>query len=114
MHFVGLTDRTAVCGPACTVVWQGRVGDHSPYADCAAARGSQKLTARDAKKLREGRKEEQFGELAGFAGLGLNLQICFGLLSLEQLRPLAGGGGQGFPGGLVRRARSQPGLRAGR
>jgi hypothetical protein len=25
--------RTAVCGPACTVVWQGRVGDHSPYAD---------------------------------------------------------------------------------
>ncbi len=32
-HFVGLTDRTAVCGPACTVVWQGRVGDHSPYAD---------------------------------------------------------------------------------
>src|SRR5258708_23656115 len=24
---------TAVCGPACTVVWQGRVGDHSPYAD---------------------------------------------------------------------------------
>jgi hypothetical protein len=33
MHFVGLTDRTAVCGPACTVVWQGRVGDHSPYAD---------------------------------------------------------------------------------
>lgn len=25
--------RTAVCGPPCTVVWQGRVGDHSPYAD---------------------------------------------------------------------------------
>jgi len=24
-----LTRRTAVCGPACTVVWQGRVGDHS-------------------------------------------------------------------------------------
>src|SRR5882724_3057610 len=20
--------------PACTVVWQGRAGDHSPYADC--------------------------------------------------------------------------------
>jgi len=29
-----LIRRTAVCGPACTVVWQGRVGDHSPYADC--------------------------------------------------------------------------------
>jgi hypothetical protein len=31
-----LIRRTAVCGPACTactVVWQGRVGDHSPYAD---------------------------------------------------------------------------------
>jgi hypothetical protein len=25
--------RTAVCGPACTVVWQGRRGDPSPYAD---------------------------------------------------------------------------------
>ena len=24
---------TARCGPACRVVWQGRVGDHSPYAD---------------------------------------------------------------------------------
>ena len=28
-----LTRRTAGCGPACPVVWQGRVGDHSPYAD---------------------------------------------------------------------------------
>jgi len=28
------TRRTAGCGPACPVVWQGRVGDHSPYADC--------------------------------------------------------------------------------
>src|ERR1700676_3217185 len=28
-----LIRRTAVCGPACTVVWQGRVGDHFPYAD---------------------------------------------------------------------------------
>ena len=27
------THRTAVCGPACTVVWQGRAGDRSPYAD---------------------------------------------------------------------------------
>ena len=27
---VGLTYRTAVCGPACTVVWQGRRGDPSP------------------------------------------------------------------------------------
>jgi len=24
---------TAVCGPACTVVWQGRRGDSPPYAD---------------------------------------------------------------------------------
>jgi hypothetical protein len=28
-----LIRRTAVCGPACTVVWQGRRGDPSPYAD---------------------------------------------------------------------------------
>jgi hypothetical protein len=27
---------TARCGPACRVVWQGRVGDHSPYADFRA------------------------------------------------------------------------------
>src|SRR5271163_3330852 len=25
--------RTAGCGPACPVVWQGRAGDRSPYAD---------------------------------------------------------------------------------
>ena len=31
--------RTAVCGPACTVVRQGRVGDHSPYADLGYRRG---------------------------------------------------------------------------
>jgi hypothetical protein len=31
---VSLTRRTAGCGPACPVVWQGRVGDHFPYADC--------------------------------------------------------------------------------
>jgi hypothetical protein len=30
---VGPTYRTAVCGPACTVVWQGRRGDSPPYAD---------------------------------------------------------------------------------
>jgi hypothetical protein len=29
-----LIRRTAVCGPACKVVWQGRRGDPSPYADC--------------------------------------------------------------------------------
>src|SRR6201984_2329816 len=32
---LSLIRRTAVCGPACTVVWQGRRGDPSPYADCA-------------------------------------------------------------------------------
>ena len=26
--------RTAGCGPACPVVWQGRRGDSPPYADC--------------------------------------------------------------------------------
>jgi hypothetical protein len=31
---LSLIRRTAVCGPACTVVWQGRRGDPSPYADC--------------------------------------------------------------------------------
>src|SRR5262252_9301317 len=33
-----LIRRTAVCGPACTVVWQGRRGDPSPYADCCRLR----------------------------------------------------------------------------
>ena len=33
---VSSTRRTAGCGPACPVVWQGRVGDHSPYADSVA------------------------------------------------------------------------------
>ena len=28
---------TARCGPACRVVWQGRVGDHSPYANLTNA-----------------------------------------------------------------------------
>ncbi len=27
--------RTAGCGPACPVVWQGRTGDRPPYADRA-------------------------------------------------------------------------------
>src|SRR5271157_1298187 len=31
------TNRTAVCGPACTVVWQGRTGDRPPYADSIAS-----------------------------------------------------------------------------
>jgi len=31
----GSTCWTAVCGPACTVVWEGRAGDCSPYPDCA-------------------------------------------------------------------------------
>ena len=30
------TSRTAVCGPACTVVWQGRAVIRSPYADWCA------------------------------------------------------------------------------
>jgi hypothetical protein len=30
---VGATDSTAVCGPVCTVVWQGSAGDLRPYAD---------------------------------------------------------------------------------
>jgi RNA-directed DNA polymerase len=30
---VGLTRRTAGCGPACPVVWQGKRGDSLPYAD---------------------------------------------------------------------------------
>jgi len=38
------TRRTAGCGPACPVVWQGRVGDHSPYADCQAYFGGLRLS----------------------------------------------------------------------
>jgi hypothetical protein len=30
-----LTRRTAVCGPACTVEWEGRTGNRLPYPDCA-------------------------------------------------------------------------------
>ena len=30
---LSVTLRTARCGPACRVVWQGRAGDRSPYAD---------------------------------------------------------------------------------
>ena len=33
LRYCTLTNRTAVCGPACTVVWQGRTGDRPPYAD---------------------------------------------------------------------------------
>jgi hypothetical protein len=29
----GLTHRTAGCGPACPVVWEGRRGDSPPYPD---------------------------------------------------------------------------------
>ena len=29
----GSTYRTAVCGPACTVVWEGRGREASPYPD---------------------------------------------------------------------------------
>jgi len=28
-----VTDRTAVYGPVCTVVWQGSAGNRCPYAD---------------------------------------------------------------------------------
>lgn len=31
----GVTSRTAVYGPVCTVVWQGSAGDRRPYAECA-------------------------------------------------------------------------------
>src|ERR1700678_1251411 len=30
---IAQSDRTAGCGPACPVVWQGRRGDSPPYAD---------------------------------------------------------------------------------
>src|SRR5580698_2570840 len=36
---VSSTRRTAGCGPACPVVWQGRVGDHFPYADRVGPEG---------------------------------------------------------------------------
>src|SRR5208283_2240396 len=32
------TRRTAVCGPACTVVWEGRTGDCPPYPDCGLSK----------------------------------------------------------------------------
>jgi len=33
--FAGSSHGTAVCGPACTVVWEGRSRKASPYPDCA-------------------------------------------------------------------------------
>ena len=36
---VSVTDRTAVYGPVCTVVWQGSAGDRRPYADLPAPSG---------------------------------------------------------------------------
>src|SRR6202035_1939464 len=50
---LSLIRRTAVCGPACTVVWQGRRGDPSPYADFCALMGT------------PNRKCDSFGELSG-------------------------------------------------
>ena len=32
---VSLTRRTAGCGPACPVVWEGRTGNRLPYPDIA-------------------------------------------------------------------------------
>ena len=41
---VSSTRRTAGCGPRIVrCVWQGRVGDHSPYADCLPAASSARL-----------------------------------------------------------------------
>ena len=31
---VSSTRRTAGCGPACPVVWEGRTGNRLPYPDC--------------------------------------------------------------------------------
>jgi hypothetical protein len=36
------TNRTAVYGPVCTVVWQGSAGDRCPYADRSAAKKRRK------------------------------------------------------------------------
>src|ERR1035441_3748588 len=35
--WIAQSDRTAGCGPACPVVWQGRRGDSPPYADVCRA-----------------------------------------------------------------------------
>ncbi len=37
----GVTSRTAVYGPVCTVVWQGSAGDRRPYADQCEISGAQ-------------------------------------------------------------------------
>src|SRR5258708_2766299 len=43
---VSSTRRTAGCGPACPVVWQGRVGDHFPYADCQKLYGCRRFSSK--------------------------------------------------------------------
>src|SRR6267143_1268356 len=55
---VSSTRRTAGCGPACPVVWEGRTGDRLPYHDLAAAdscrAGEFRLLAEDEKDERAG------------------------------------------------------------
>jgi hypothetical protein len=61
---VSSTRRTAGCGPACPVVWQGRVGDHSPYADFEFLSQAELLTlGRRARNV----AVFQAGRLASFA-----------------------------------------------
>ena len=45
--FTGSSHGTAVCGPACTVVWEGRSREASPYPDCSGSISEQReLTVR--------------------------------------------------------------------
>ena len=39
---IRLTRRTAGCGPACPVVWQGRAGNRAPYADSYSFTGGRR------------------------------------------------------------------------
>jgi hypothetical protein len=66
-----LIRRTAVCGPACTVVWEGRTGDCLPYPDLPQAIlracGSRKQSRSDLEviygyRIRLQRKIKRFSE----------------------------------------------------
>jgi hypothetical protein len=50
---VSSTRRTAGCGPACPVVWEGRTGNRLPYPDCAEQESMATLNEEPARRGRD-------------------------------------------------------------
>src|SRR5258707_15444245 len=95
---VSSTRRTAGCGPACPVVWQGRVGDHSPYADvcraCLTARRCKSSSQRDGREVIAKRK----GEITLAARRGLKEARSKGASRCTRTGSEAYGGGRAGKG----------------